>query len=106
MNNTELVEWIKALIQHKNIKAFYNSMLWLNKRAEALDRDNNECQKCKARGLFSSANCVHHKKHVKKHPELALELDNLKSLCNSCHDEEHPEKLRNKPKPQLNIERW
>lgn len=106
MNNIELVQWIEALIQHKNIKAFYNSGLWLSKRAEALERDNNECQKCKERGLFSPANCVHHKKHVKLHPELALDLKNLTSLCNSCHDEEHPEKLKNKLKPQLNIERW
>lgn len=108
MEIVELVKWIRYLIQHNNIKAFYNSALWLNKRAEALDRDNNECQKCKARGLFSPANCVHHKEHVKQHPELALDLDNLISLCNSCHDEEHPEKLKkNILKTRfINEERW
>lgn len=106
MSEIELVKWIISLIQHNNIKAFYNSGVWLSKRAEALDRDNNECQKCKARGGFSPANCVHHKKHVKKHPELALDLENLNSLCNSCHDEEHPEKLKYKVKIQLNEERW
>lgn len=108
MTNTELVQWIRALIKHNNIKAFYNSILWLSKRAEALDRDNNECQKCKAKGLFSPANCVHHKEHVKQHPELALDLDNLISLCNSCHDEEHPEKLKKyvSKKRFINEERW
>lgn len=106
MTTTELVNWIKKLIQYNNIKAFYNSSYWLSKRAEALERDNNECQKCKAKGLYSEANCVHHKEHVRKRPDLALTLSNLISLCNSCHDEEHPEKLRNKPKPQLNEEKW
>lgn len=101
-----ITRWIIYLIQKNNIKAFYNSALWLHKRSEALKRDNNECQKCKARGRFSPANCVHHKKHLKKHPELALELDNLVSLCNGCHDEEHPEKLFRRPKPQLNEEKW
>ena len=106
MDIVELVTWINKLIQHHNIKAFYNSSLWENKRAEALGRDNNECQKCKSRGLYGEANCVHHKKHLRKHPELALDLDNLISLCNSCHDEEHPEKLKHQSKPQLNEERW
>lgn len=106
MITTELVNWIRTLIQHNNIKAFYNSALWKHVRNEALERDNNECQKCKARGLYSDAECVHHKEHVRKRPELALTLDNLISLCNSCHDEEHPEKLRRKRKSQLNEERW
>jgi hypothetical protein len=47
---------------------------------------------------------------VKDWQDLALELDNLTSLCNSCHDEEHPEKLyrsRNKSKKKfINEERW
>lgn len=106
MDVSETTKWIINLIKYNNIKAFYNSSLWLNKRYDALKRDNNECQKCKAKGLFNPADCVHHKKHAKQHPELALDLDNLISLCNSCHDEEHPEKLRHKQKPQLNEERW
>lgn len=106
MEITELMHWINSLIKHHNIKAFYNSSLWEHVRLEALKRDKNECQKCKARGGYSKAQCVHHKKHVRKYPELALDLDNTTSLCNSCHDEEHPEKFKNKPKPQLNIERW
>jgi 5-methylcytosine-specific restriction protein A len=108
MDNLELAQWILSLVQHNNIKAFYNSGLWLSKRKEALKRDNNECQKCKARGLVAKADCVHHKKHVKQYPSLALELDNLISLCNSCHDEEHPEKLikRKSNRSFINEERW
>lgn len=106
MESVELVQWIRKLISYHNIKAFYNNSLWEKVRAEALERDNNECQKCKGKGLYSKAQCVHHKEHVRKRPDLALTLDNVISLCNSCHDEEHPEKFNNKPKPQLNEERW
>lgn len=106
MEGTELAQWINKLISYHNIKAFYNSGLWEHVRAEALERDNNECQKCKAKGLYSKAQCVHHKQHVRKRPDLSLTLDNTISLCNSCHDKEHPEKFNNKPKEQLNEERW
>ncbi|NRT70026.1 HNH endonuclease [Clostridium beijerinckii] len=106
MEKVELLQWINKLIQYHNIKALYNNSLWQYVRSKALERDNNECQKCKSKGIYSKAQCVHHKEHVRKRPELALTLDNLISLCNSCHDEEHPEKLNNKPKPQLNEERW
>lgn len=106
METIELVEWIRALIKNNNIKAFYKSGHWQKVRTDALKRDNNECQKCKVKGDYNEAQCVHHKQHVKKRPDLALTLDNVISLCDSCHNEEHPEKFRNKPKPQLNEERW
>lgn len=106
MDTKELVQWILKLIRYNNIKAFYNSALWKHVRSKALERDNDECQKCKGKGLYSKAQCVHHKEHVRNRPDLALTLDNTISLCNSCHDEEHPEKFNNKPKPQLNEERW
>ncbi|MEC1547497.1 HNH endonuclease [Bacillus rugosus] len=31
-------------------------------------------------------------KHKRDHPELALTLENLVSLCNPCHNRRHPEK--------------
>lgn len=84
---------IVEIIAGGNLDRFYKSKEWLNKRAEALRRDNNECQKCKSEGGFSKAECVHHIKHLKEYPELALNLNNLVSLCNSCHNKEHPEKI-------------
>lgn len=33
--------------------------------------------------------CVHHIKELKDHPELALDDDNLISLCHKCHDRVH-----------------
>ncbi|SET55818.1 HNH endonuclease [Natronincola peptidivorans] len=100
-------ELLKAIIEG-NVRKFYKSIEWIKKRAEILLRDNNECQKCKKKGLFSLAECVHHIKHLKSHPELALTDSNLISLCNACHNEEHPEKLKKiEPKKKFsNEERW
>jgi len=108
MDSVELLNWIISLLQNNNIKAFYNSSLWLKKRADVLDRDNNECQICKSNGLYNQADCVHHIKHLKDNPELALDEDNLLSLCNECHNEEHPEKFLKyrKKKKLLNEEKW
>lgn len=49
---------------------------------------------CKKRGLFRKATIVHHIKHLKDRPDLALDENNLISLCGSCHDIVHPEKLK------------
>lgn len=85
---------------------FYKSKEWLRKRDDILDRDNNECQKCKRSGGFSKATCVHHKKHLRDYPELGLTDSNLESLCDACHNEEHPEKLHKEVKKPLTEERW
>lgn len=86
---------------------FYKSTVWINKRKEILKRDHNECQRCKSKGRFSKADCVHHIKHLKNRPDLALTNDNLISLCNTCHNEVHPEKLHSSIKHKYNNqERW
>lgn len=89
-------------------RKFYKSREWKYKRKEILLRDNNECQKCKRRGGYSKAETVHHKKHLKDFPELALTDSNLESLCGQCHNEEHPEKLQVQEKEEKfsNEERW
>jgi 5-methylcytosine-specific restriction endonuclease McrA len=43
---------------------------------------------------------VHHKKYLRKFPELAMDYDNLELLCDECHYEEHHKR------EQLNEERW
>ena len=86
---------------------FYNDRVWRKKRKDIIERDNKECQKCKRRGKFNKATCVHHKKHLRENPLLALDDDNLESLCDSCHNEEHPEKLNNDTKEKFTTEeRW
>ncbi|MCT8978296.1 HNH endonuclease [Clostridium sp. CX1] len=103
MNRTELAQWINSLIQHNNIKAFYNSAAWEHLRREVLEEQHHECQICKANGVYSEAVTVHHIKYLRRHPELALTKDNLMAVCDECHYQIHH---KPKPKPQLNIERW
>ncbi|HID0883028.1 TPA: HNH endonuclease [Clostridium botulinum] len=94
-------------IKQGNTNIFYKSTEWLNKRNNILKRDNNECQRCKSFGGYHKAECVHHIKHLKDFPELALTDENLTSLCYSCHNIEHPEKLHlNVKKKFINEERW
>lgn len=103
MNTKELVQWIRKLIQHNNIKAFYNSVVWQHTRQEVLEEQHHECQRCKIKGLYSEAVTVHHIKYIRKHPELAITKSNLEAICEECHFEEHH---KIKVKPQLNEERW
>lgn len=99
-------ELLKAIMIGDVLK-FYKSKEWKKKRKDIFKRDNNECQKCKAKGKFRKAKCVHHIKHLRDNPELALEDENLICLCNICHNEEHPEKLHSNSKSKFtNEERW
>jgi len=71
---------------------FYKSRRWLRKRAAILRRDMYLCQECKKYGESIQATTVHHKKDLETHPELAMNDDNLVSLCTKCHNKLHPEK--------------
>ncbi|MCU5330637.1 HNH endonuclease signature motif containing protein [Bacillus wiedmannii] len=73
-------------------KRFYNSTAWKNCRQLVLGRDNYLCQECLKEGVLTTADMVHHIEHFKDKPDKALVLENLISLCNACHNKEHPEK--------------
>ena len=100
-------EWVRDLSahSHREWRAFYHTKEWSKKRAEILKRDHNACVICRQRGRYSKANTVHHVKHLKDTPELALTDSNLISLCAACHEDMHPE-FRYKPKGFQNLERW
>lgn len=82
----------------KQADPFYKSRAWRALRREALQRDNYLCQDClaaKAAGEMirpREATVVHHIKPREFYPELAMDLDNLVSLCDACHNKRHPEK--------------
>jgi 5-methylcytosine-specific restriction protein A len=99
---------ITELIKAGRIRLFYKRKDWKRKRRAILRRDNYECQRCKVKGGYSKAVTVHHIKHLKDRPDLALIDSNLISLCGPCHNEEHPEKLRKNEKKKRfeNEERW
>ncbi|KIN79907.1 HNH endonuclease [Clostridium botulinum] len=99
-------ELLKA-IEQGYVKTFYKSTEWINKRKDIIKRDKKECQRCKANGGYHKAECVHHIKHLRDRPDLALTNSNLISLCYTCHNEVHPEKLHKNYKPKFkNKERW
>ncbi len=88
---------------------FYKTGAWVRKRAEILERDNHECQRCKGAGGYSKGNVVHHIKHLEDRPDLALDDDNLMTVCERCHNILHPERLRTpeaSKRRQITPERW
>ena len=85
---------------YKESKPFYHSRAWKHVRQMALARDQGMCQDCMDRfragyGIRPNrADMVHHIIPIDERPDLALNLDNLRSLCNECHNKAHPEKAR------------
>lgn len=88
----------------KEAKKFYNSKEWKTKRIYILNRDRHECQDCRARikkavqeGVVLNGRDreirrgteVHHIQELRDYPELALDDDNLISLCTTCHNIRH-----------------
>jgi 5-methylcytosine-specific restriction enzyme A len=89
--------------RNKVAKKFYDSIAWKKCRKLVLLRDNYLCQECLSVGQVTSADMVHHIKSFEDHPELALDIDNLASLCYPCHNKEHPEKGGGEKKKQRKI---
>lgn len=107
----------------KEVKQFYNSKEWKRKRVEILTRDHNECRDCRNRmadafllgktldrkdAKIRRATEVHHIKELKEYPNLALDSDNLVSLCTQCHNVRHgrnPKRFVRKNQP-VSSEKW
>lgn len=102
----EYLNWLKQLIASDEHKKFYWTKEWRRLRKKRLAYDRYECQVCKRQGKITKANTVHHIKHTTTHPELALTFSNLESICATCHNKEHPEKLNKSYKKFSNEERW
>lgn len=108
------IEYLKQLLKTGDYRKFYRIRAWRMLRKQVLSDDHNECQSCKAKGMYTKADTVHHVKYVHKHPDLTLSkhyIDDdgkkqrqLVSLCHRCHDLHH--KHGNKPKKPVTIERW
>lgn len=77
----------------KSIKhAFYTSREWVLCR-EAYITSHSLCERCLSKGLVVPAEIVHHKIHLSednyRNPSIALNFQNLESLCKDCHNKEH-----------------
>ena len=46
---------------------------------------NPLCADCTERGLVTPANEVHHLLKVRDRPDLKLDAENVRCLCESCH---------------------
>ena len=68
-------------------QGFYHTPAWRRIRVMALQRDHYLCTACLKKHRFTKATEVHHIKPLEDFPELALDLDNLTSLCWQCHEE-------------------
>ena len=84
--------------QYKESLPFYHTAKWQRVRALALMRDQGMCAECMRRfragyGIRPKrAEMVHHIIPVKERPDLALQLENLVSLCYEHHEQLHPER--------------
>ena len=99
-------------------RKFYRSKDWTVLRQQALARDNHECQQCKREGKVHVDSVkvtgerksiqlnVHHKKEIEYHPELALELDNLETVCLRCHNRIHDKLFLVSKANEWDDERW
>ena len=98
------------MAEYKKSLPFYHSAAWKRIRAVALMRDGGMCQACMERlragyGVHPRrATMVHHIIPISERPDLALELDNLRSLCDACHAAEHPEKGQREKIPEERYE--
>lgn len=109
------LQQLETMIQTGTSDDFYDWTEWVHKRQDVLRMDKRECQRCKACGRYRRAVIVHHVKHLRDRPDLALSvidpdtgMRQLVSLCRTCHEELHPERgLKRYPgKLPLTTERW
>lgn len=112
ITTVRLRQLLQLIAQGQEYK-FYSWTEWRHLRLEVLKLDRWECQKCKRRGRYRRASVVHHIKHLRQRPDLALsvwdgEARQLESLCKRCHEEEHPESQRQFSPPCASVtdERW
>jgi 5-methylcytosine-specific restriction enzyme A len=101
-------------------RKFYDGREWKSLREHIKKRDNHECQECKRQGRVridtneysesakrkKIALVVHHIKELEHHPELALDEDNLETICVECHNKEHGRLFERKENKWEHDERW
>ncbi len=101
-------------------RKFYDSQDWKQLREVVKKRDNYECQECKRSGNVTvdtneyseSAQrkkivlVVDHIKELEDYPELALEIENLETLCVKCHNVKHGRVFVQNINKWASDERW
>ena len=79
-------------IHQEGAAEFYGSIKWKKCRRNYLSL-HPVCERCAKLGKVNRAEIVHHKIYLDtnsyRDPDVALNYDNLESLCFSCHQAEH-----------------
>lgn len=88
-------------IQSGKIATFRGSYAWQSTARKMRKFQHNECQDCRAHGLYAPAEEVHHIVPLETAPHRALDMSNLRCLCRSCHRLTHE-----KAAQPLTPERW
>ena len=74
-------------------KRFYKGRAWQRVREYAISRDKYLCQDCLKKGIYKPVSEVHHIKPLTPEnindPTIALNPENLVSLCKECHERRH-----------------
>ena len=105
---------LTAMLAAGRENVWYNSGDWQAVR-DAVKRIDHECIICKAAGRHSATRYVHHVKHLRDRPDLALSIYDpdtgerqLICVCKQCHELLHPESQRQyRPsKTPVTAERW
>lgn len=79
-------------------KKFYKSKKWQKVRAYVWARDKGLCQRCLRNHIIKAGDTVHHITEIT--PEnitdesIALNPDNLETLCRDCHAAVHKKEKR------------
>jgi 5-methylcytosine-specific restriction enzyme A len=75
-------------VRDREATAFYHSAAWRKARLAKLS-SSPLCELCEAQGRVVLAELVHHKREVRDDVQARLDLDNMQSLCWSCHSRLH-----------------
>lgn len=74
---------------HQLIK---NDARWKQARLDCFERDGYACVRCGSADQLEADHVI----RLEDRPDLALDVNNLQTLCNPCHVEKTREDLRNK----------
>lgn len=81
---------------NKHIASFYASGSW-KKTRNSFIAAYPLCKRCYDSGKVTAARIVHHKIEVRDDFSKRLEWDNLESICQNCHNQEHKKKYLSPP---------
>ena len=90
------IDFSRLKIDYEYRQKFYQSKQWRNLRNYKIS-ENPLCELCEKENKLVGAIDVDHIIDIKDNPFLALEYENLQSLCKPCHSK----KTMNDNKPYL-----